>query len=252
MLIIQLQDTAVAGEWGDIKMKFVVNGKIPVAKFFETDKDVVVCSKEKQRVPPIVDADGAIENVVLFLVPPKAAKVKVHPDYEKGKRESVELNIQACRFVPHIAFVRIGQSFNIKNADQVGHNADVQFSSNAMFSRTIPNSIVQTFGADQITKPEKKACPIMCSIHPWMQAWVVVQDHPYMTASDANGVAFIKNMPIGKHRIQIWHESIGYLVEKNTIDESKTPVSWSKGIAELEVHEDENDFGTFKVTLPSF
>ena len=54
---------------------------------------------------------------------------------------------------------------------------------------------------------------VACNIHPWMNAWLVVKDHPYMAVSDDNGKLEIKNLPAGEWSFQIWQEKAGYLRE---------------------------------------
>ena len=53
--------------------------------------------------------------------------------------------------------------------------------------------------------------PVACDIHPFMQAHILAQDHPYMAASAEDGTFDINNIPAGKQEFQFWHESAGYL-----------------------------------------
>ena len=52
--------------------------------------------------------------------------------------------------------------------------------------------------------------PVNCNIHPWMQAHILIQDHPYMAVSGEDGTFEIKNLPAGKQNFLFWHES-GYV-----------------------------------------
>ncbi len=62
-----------------------------------------------------------------------------------------------------------------------------------------------------LNRAESIPLPVNCNIHPWMQAHVLVQDHPYMAASAEDGTFEIANVPAGKHEFQLWHEAVGYL-----------------------------------------
>jgi hypothetical protein len=42
-----------------------------------------------------------------------------------------------------------------------------------------------------------------------MEAYVVVKDHPYFAATDKRGNYQIKNVPLGKYRIEVWHPEFG-------------------------------------------
>src|SRR5207248_1927486 len=50
-----------------------------------------------------------------------------------------------------------------------------------------------------------------CSIHPWMNGYVRIFDHPYYAVTDENGNFEIKNAPAGKWRMIVWQEKVGYL-----------------------------------------
>ena len=50
-----------------------------------------------------------------------------------------------------------------------------------------------------------------CNIHPWMDAWVLVFNHPYADVTDGDGNYEIKNVPVGsKMRVTAWHEKGPY------------------------------------------
>jgi hypothetical protein len=53
-----------------------------------------------------------------------------------------------------------------------------------------------------------------CDIHPYMTAWWVVLDHPYVAVTDSEGKFEIKGLPAGKHEFIVWHERAGYINRK--------------------------------------
>jgi len=50
-----------------------------------------------------------------------------------------------------------------------------------------------------------------CDYHPWISAHVLVQDHPYMTVSNAGGTFLIDKIPQGTLEVRVWHSLGGYL-----------------------------------------
>jgi hypothetical protein len=234
-------------QWGDLKLRFVVDGKAPAPAPLDITKDAAVCANPKNpklvNESFVVGKDGGIKNVIVFLVPEKGSKVKIHNSYAASEKAEVELDNKSCRFEPHVALVRTGQTLVLKNSDPVGHNSKLDF-----FANTPQNPIIPANGAFPIkpadlSKAEKRPTPVSCSIHPWMSGYVLVQDHPYMAVSDENGVVEIKNVPAGKHTFQAWQEGVGYVV-------SSGKAKFVKGKADITIKDGANDLGEFKVKPP--
>ena len=59
-------------------------------------------------------------------------------------------------------------------------------------------------------KADRLPIKVTCNIHPWMNAWVGVFDHPYFAVTDADGKFQIPLAPAGNYRLVVWQESIGY------------------------------------------
>ena len=200
--------SANAAEWGSLKGRFVVDGKPPKPTPLAVTKDQFCIDKKPVNEAIVVGEGGALANVVIFIRLPRRGKIEAHPDYQAQLSEPVVLDNNGCSFRPHIALVRVGQPFIIKNSDPVGHNTKASLVANGQFNVTI--------AAGQETKTplnraENLPLPVNCNIHPWMQGHVLVQDHPYMAATGEDGSFEIKNIPAGKHEFQFWHEAAGYL-----------------------------------------
>ena len=87
---------------------------------------------------------------------------------------------------------------------------------------------------------------VACNIHPWMKAYVLIQEHPYMALSGKDGIVEIKNVPAGKHEFIFWHEKLRYL-RKMKIGDGSTS---KKGRLKLTVKSgDANDLG--EVHIPA-
>jgi len=50
---------------------------------------------------------------------------------------------------------------------------------------------------------------ILCNVHPNMEAFIVVKDHPYFSSADDRGNYRINAVPIGSHRLAVWHPEVG-------------------------------------------
>jgi plastocyanin len=239
-----LAGTAVvsAAEWGSLKGRFVVDGEAPEpAPLAVGDKDPFCVKAKPENKSVLVGEDGGLANAVVFVRVPRRGKVDVHPDYEASKAEPVVLDNEGCEFEPHIALVRIGQPFVIKNSDPTGHNTNARLVANGAF-----NVLVVEGQENKMTfsKAEPMPMPVNCNIHPFMQGHLLVQEHPYMVASAEDGTFEIKNIPAGEHEFQFWHEAPGYLKDL-TVKSGKTN---RQGRADLEITAGETlDLGDIKV-----
>lgn len=197
-----------AAGWGTIKGKFVVDGAAPTVPAVDATKDAYCVEHHPVDESIVVDDQGDLANVVVFLRTGRNEKVEVHPDYAASQNTPAVLDNKGCSFIPHISLVRTGQPFVIKNSDPVGHNTNVKLMRNGATNTTIA-------AGDEnkrvMTKAEAVPLPVDCNIHPFMHAWVLVKDDPYMIASAADGTFEIKNIPAGKHEFEFWHEKPGRL-----------------------------------------
>ena len=63
---------------------------------------------------------------------------------------------------------------------------------------------------------------VKCNIHPWMQAYIHVMEHPYFAVSGADGTFEIGNLPPGTYTLQAVHEQFGEQEAQITIGASET------------------------------
>ncbi len=127
----------------------------------------------------------------------------------KGKaveREAVhELDNLKCRFVPHVQTASVGQFLLAKNSDPILHTA------HAYTPEGQPHFNVGLYPGRVSRKPLAKAgvFKILCEVHPWMSAYIVVSEHPYHAVTDAYGEYQLTEVPPGKYRLRVWHERLG-------------------------------------------
>jgi hypothetical protein len=58
---------------------------------------------------------------------------------------------------------------------------------------------------------------VRCDLHPWMNAWVRVFNHPYFAVTDSVGTFAIHRLPPGNYRLKAWHESLGVQEKSFTV-----------------------------------
>ena len=127
----------------------------------------------------------------------------------KGKaveRETIhELDNVSCRFVPHVQVASVGQFLLLKNTDPILHTA------HASFRNGQPDFNVGLYPGRVSRKPlvSPGIAKILCEVHPWMTAYVVVTEHPYHAITDLYGEYVIQDVPAGAYKLKIWHELLG-------------------------------------------
>jgi plastocyanin len=122
------------------------------------------------------------------------------------ERETIhELDNIKCRFVPHVVAASVGQFVLMKNTDPILHTA------HAFFINGQPQFNVGLYPGRVSRKPlvTPGVVKILCEVHPWMSAYIVVTDHPYQSVTDIYGEYIINDVPAGNYRIKVWHESLG-------------------------------------------
>ena len=122
------------------------------------------------------------------------------------------------------------QSLLIKNSDAVGHNTKIEVIANPAINDIVPAGATLL---RQFPQTERSpAAPVACSIHPWMNAWLVVRDNPYFAVSNQDGDLEIKNLPAGEWTVQFWHEKPGYVVDVK-LGDKKT--EWKRGRLDVKI-----------------
>ena len=205
-----------AVEWGTIEGQFVIDGKIDVPVLFPKAAPPVV-AKAPTCVQPIPDdslivnpTNNGVANVYIYL---NKAPAEIHPDLKAVPTAKKTLDQLGCRFMPHGQTLRVGQTLNCINSDTEGHNTHTNpVASTGANPLLAANNKV---GQDLIFEfPDTVPVKVNCDIHGWMEAYVLVKDHPYVALTDADGKFKIENLPVGEHEFRVWHERQGYLNRK--------------------------------------
>lgn len=229
---------AAQQKWGDLKGRFVYDGKPPERKKLTVDKDVECCGKFDIRDESLmVGQDGALQNVYVYV---RSRTVDVRPELAETAAKQVTLDNRDCIFVPHCLNVWYAkQELLMVNTDPVAQNIAFSPLGDVPANLIIP-------AADESKKPQATwkfkrkqivPVPIKCNYHPWESAHILPLAHPYAAVSQQDGTFQIASLPVGELEFQVWHERIGYLA---------TP-SWTRGRFKMAIRPGTNDLGTVKL-----
>ena len=195
---------------GSIVGKIVYNGTPLTVKKIKTNKDNEVCGEHQYSEELVVN----LENKGI-----KWATVSLKSDIgNMPARQEKTLDQKACRFEPHVLAIEAGGTVNIFNSDGVLHNIHTFSANNKPFNEAQPKfkkKIAKVFG----NAPEQ--IKIKCDVHSWMNGWIIVIKNPYYDVTDANGEFRIENVPVGRHTLEVWHETLGTAELEVEVEESK-------------------------------
>jgi plastocyanin len=167
-----------------------------------TDKDPDDCGKERVK-PELIVNGGGLADAVVFL-----KKAETGKDWTDAQKKIV-LDQQKCAFEKHVTLVAEGGEVVFKNSDKVLHNIKFSSTNNGTFNESV------TAGGEKAKKFEKNEfITLSCSVHPWMNATIVVMPHPYYEVTSNDGHFEMKDVPAGKHVVMVQHQVLGKLDKK--------------------------------------
>ena len=178
-----------------------------------------VCAEKNAESPKteqafLLDGSKGLANVLI--------QVKSGlPDMEFAPAaEELVFTQSGCIYDPHVLVIRVGQTVKILSPDGTLHIVHVFGKVNAEFNQAMPSfqtEIERVF--DQV---EDVPFAIKCDVHPWMNAFGVVLDHPYAAVTAADGSYSIPNLPAGTYQVEVWHELLGSQTHAVTVAEGGT------------------------------
>lgn len=176
--------------------------------------DQFVCGREKDAEDLVLSPQKGIRNAVVWLESPPSGVKAPYP------APPVPLDQKQCVFIPRVVVVPAGGTVEFLNSDRLLHNIHSVSKENPPINRTQPKgrTIPVAFAKPEIIR-------IKCDLHPWMNAWVVVADHPFYAVTDGQGEFVLDNVPPGQYTLRIWHESLGTLRKDVTVSDGVTAVT---------------------------
>jgi plastocyanin len=185
--------SAVAQGGGTIEAEVKYNGA-PVIEQIKVNKDTEKCGQEAKLEKVAVGANKGLANAVVSVPDAKGA-----PTAKK-----ITVDQKGCAFHPHVSAMTPGE-VDFKNSDDILHNLHTYSTANPSINKAQPK-----FKKDMVEKFEKpEVIKITCDVHSWMLGWIAVMPNPYFGVTDTTGTTKIENVPPGKYKVKVWHETLG-------------------------------------------
>jgi len=186
-----LAATAGAQGGGTIEAD-VKYGGAPQVEKIKVNKDTEKCGTEAVIEKVVVGGNKGLANAVVSVPGAKGATAA------KGV-----LDQHGCKFVPHVVVMQPGE-LEVKNSDDILHNLHTYSTANPSINKAQPK--FKKTMTEKLEKPE--FVKVTCDVHSWMLGWVAVVPGP-AGVTNADGVVKIENVPAGKQKVEVWHETLG-------------------------------------------
>ncbi len=199
--------------WGTITGQFVLGGDVPrPAGPLVADPPGGAPPVPNERALFDPETKG-IANVVIYL---RKAPAMIHPELKQSSKPRVEFKSENLRFDPRVLHCRTDQKVRVKSADGRANTINVSpfVSQSNLFNIEDAEYVVEI----PFHRPEPLPVSVRSDLYPWMQAYWIVTDHPYVAITDKEGRFKIEGLPAGEHHFTVWHEQVGYVERKWTVE----------------------------------
>jgi len=169
-----------------------------------TGKDDKICGATVPLAKLSSGRNGGVKNAIVFI----QNIVEGKPFDGTGH---YLLDQKKCRYSPHIMVLPFGSPLEIVNSDKVLHNVHIsELGAPRMSILNIAQPIRGQRSMIQASQIRKTGFLVAtCDAgHPWMNAYIMVAEHPYYAITDEDGNYAIEDIPPGEYRLAMWHEGI--------------------------------------------
>ncbi len=179
-----------------------LDGAPPAMTTLALGADAACAAQHPGPVPAgdVLVHDGRVENSFVYLKEGLGDRVFPVPP------TPVTIDQRGCLYRPRVAGAQVCQPIVFLNSDPTAHNVHgtPQLSSSWNFSMAVK-------GSERTARVEKTEVmvSVRCDVHPWMQAWVGVLEHPYFAVTGPDGRFALKDVPPGDYVMAAWHERFG-------------------------------------------
>lgn len=198
---------------GSLTGQVIYNGPVPAPKMTPVPPAAIAQCKCPAVADESLVVDPATKGLKWAIIRIQDVTPKDVPP-KPAKPYSIDQN--GCTFTPHVVVVPPNTDLEILNPAKIAHNIHTTPYDSADPAQNQAALGDLTYKAKWLKDPD--IIEIKCDIHSWMKGFIVCHDPRYCAISGTDGKFEIKNLPAGKYKVNIFHESFGNYMKKDTID----------------------------------
>lgn len=156
----------------------------------------------------VVGANQGLKDVIVY--------VRNAPASDGSAQPTLELDQVGCVYTPHVLPIQVNQKLTIKNSDQTFHNSHWVTEKNGNKNIGLP----QPGSSETVAFSQEEFLRVRCDVHPWMEAWIGVMNHPFFATTAADGSFTIGKLPAGDYTLATWHPILGEREATVSVDDA--------------------------------
>ncbi|HUJ57123.1 MAG TPA: carboxypeptidase regulatory-like domain-containing protein [Kofleriaceae bacterium] len=166
--------------------------------------------KQKRDADPKCSQDRAEEAIVVHRGKLRDVVVRIangSTGLHAAPSEPVVIDQRDCMYVPRVVGIVAGQHVVVRNSDNTFHDVWGELD-----GKTLWNKPQGPKARDLELDPAAHADDVVelkCGAHPWMHAYIAVQDSPFFAVTGDDGAFEIKGVPEGTYTLEAWHPVLG-------------------------------------------
>lgn len=173
----------------------------------------------------LLGTNQTVRNVIVYLAGYTQGTAS------NGTNDAIIVDQRDCEFVPRIQIARSGVPLILKNSDPILHVVRIDSMSSTNGQRMLLKAATPYAGYEKIYQLANFREPTLLQVtsgngHEWMAAYIAVLPHPWAALTDESGRFTLRNVPVGTHKIFVWHEALGTMARdvrvngegSNTVD----------------------------------
>lgn len=118
-------------------------------------------------------------------------------------KKAVVMDQENLIFKPHLLAILKGTTVQFPNSDSVRHNV---YSPRKVSAKGFNLGTYDVGVVKKVVFKKAGEVPLLCNVHSEMSAYIIVTDTPFFIWTNKKGTFKIKDVPVGKRRLALWHE----------------------------------------------